>query len=52
MFWEKSGLHAPEDMVITAGKPGQDNKIPLDISFTPQPEILPLKQKIELEFSI
>lgn len=52
MFWQNSGFQLPDDMEITTGKPDDENKIPLYISFTPQPGILPVKQKIELGFRV
>ncbi len=51
LFWEKNGYQAPEDMKISAGEPGPDNRIPLRIEVTPPSSILPSGEKIELEFS-
>ncbi len=52
LFWEKSGHQVPEDLTISAGKPGPDNRIPLRIALTPPPNILPSGEEIALEFVI
>jgi len=50
LFWEKSGDRLPKDLVISAGCPDPENRIPLRISLTPPHRLLPSGEKIELEF--
>ena len=51
MFWVKSGHAGPENLKISAGHPGQDNRIPLRIDLQPSTKILPSGEKIVLELS-
>ncbi len=51
MFWGKSGHAGPENLEISAGHPGPDNRIPLRIDLQPSRKILPTREKIVLEFS-
>jgi EvpB/VC_A0108, tail sheath N-terminal domain/Type VI secretion system, VipA, VC_A0107 or Hcp2 len=51
LFWEKSGHAGPENLEISAGQPGPDNRIPLRITLQPSRKILPSGEKIVLEFS-
>ncbi|MCJ7717961.1 MAG: type VI secretion system contractile sheath large subunit, partial [Anaerolineales bacterium] len=51
MFWVKSGHAGPENLKISAGHPGPDNRIPLRIDLQPSRKILPSGEKIVLEFS-
>ncbi len=51
MFWEKTGHLVYEEIRISAGEPGPDNRIPLHIEINPPLGILSSGQKIELEFA-
>ena len=50
LFWEKTGHSAPENLEISAGRPGPDNQIPLRIALKPSRQILPTGEKVEMEF--
>lgn len=50
-FWGISGHAGPENLEISAGHPGPDNRISLRIDLQPSRKILPSGEKILLEFS-
>jgi len=50
-FWEFSGHTGPENLEITAGPQKSDDRIPLHIDLQPSRKILPLGERIQLEFS-
>jgi len=51
LFWGKSGHAGPDNLEISAGQPGPDNRIPLRIDLQPSRKILPSGEKIVLDFS-
>jgi type VI secretion system protein ImpC len=50
LFWETSGHSGPESLEILAGKPEPDGRIPVRIVLEPARQILPSKDKVELDF--
>lgn len=50
LFWEKTGFPPPEDLLISNRGTAPNGGTVVAISFTPPPEILPSRQKLELEF--
>lgn len=50
LFFEKRGSRSPVDIHVSAGTLTSENRIPLKISFTPPNDVLPSKEKVELEF--
>jgi type VI secretion system protein ImpC len=50
-FWERTGQQGPEDLLISVGKPGPDGRIAVRITLEPSRQILPSREKMELDFS-
>jgi type VI secretion system protein ImpC len=50
-FWERIGQHGPEDLTISVGKPAPDGRIAVRIQLEPSGQILPSREKVELDFS-
>ncbi|NIO09315.1 MAG: hypothetical protein GTO40_15405 [Deltaproteobacteria bacterium] len=50
-FWERTGEHGPENLTISAAKPTPDGRIPVRITLEPSRQILPSREKVELDFS-
>ena len=50
LFWEKTGFPPPDDLLISNRGTVSGGATVLLVSFTPPPEILPSRQKLELEF--
>jgi hypothetical protein len=50
LFWESSGHSGPENLEISAGKPTSDGRISLHIALEPSRQVLPSRDKVELDF--
>ncbi|MDY7031854.1 MAG: type VI secretion system contractile sheath large subunit [Thermodesulfobacteriota bacterium] len=50
LFWERSGHPSPEDLEIRAGHPNNEGRIPLQFLLTPSLQVLPSRERIEMEF--
>jgi len=50
LFWETSRHSGPESLEILAGKSDPDGRIPVRIVLEPTRQILPSKDKVELDF--
>jgi len=50
LFWQNSGHPVPRDLEISTTKPQAKDAIVVKITFKPSREVLPSKQKVELEF--
>jgi type VI secretion system protein ImpC len=50
-FWERTGQPGPEDLSISVGKPAPDGRVQVRITLEPSREILPSREKVELDFS-
>ncbi|MEA1935994.1 MAG: type VI secretion system contractile sheath large subunit, partial [Thermodesulfobacteriota bacterium] len=50
LFWRRTGHAPPEDMEFTAEVSAEDKPVPIRISMTPPPSILPGGRKLEMTF--
>ena len=50
-FWEHIGQHGPENLTISVGKPAPAGRIAVRILLEPSREILPSRERVELDFS-
>jgi hypothetical protein len=51
LYWENSGHSGPESLEIIASKPDPDGRVPVRIALQPSRQILPSRDKVELDFS-
>jgi type VI secretion system ImpB/VipA family protein len=49
-FWERTGHQGPENLMISAAEPTPDGRIPVRITLEPSRQILPSREKVELDF--
>jgi hypothetical protein len=50
LFWQTTGLPAPDDLTVTAGTAGDDGLIPLTIRMTVPQSVLPGRRTLELTY--
>jgi type VI secretion system protein ImpC len=49
-FWERAGHHGPENLGISVGKLEPDGRIAVRITLEPSRQILPSREKVEVDF--
>ncbi|MFX1555365.1 MAG: type VI secretion system contractile sheath domain-containing protein, partial [Promethearchaeota archaeon] len=49
-FWERTGHHGPENLMIAAARSTPDGRIPVRITLEPSRQIQPSREKVELDF--